>query len=103
MARVTWSPTARADLEANMNWLARETGIHTALKWTARIQDSVQVLEQFPEIGAPVEESPARGYRERLIGRYRVIYRFDGDTCWILHVVRTERDLRRAIQPEGDG
>lgn len=61
---------------------------------------STDILEQFPEIGTPVEDLDRLGLRERLVGPYRVIYRFTGTECRIGAVVRVERDLSRAITPD---
>src|SRR5439155_17148535 len=100
MARVTWSPTARVEYEHVLSWIANKASVETALRFAAKIRASLQALEAFPEIGAPVEDIPVTGYRERLVGRYRIIYRYDGEECRIHHVVAAERDLGRIISPE---
>ena len=100
MARVTWSPTARIDYERLLTWIATEASLQTALLWAAKIRASVQVLEDFPEIGAPVEDTAQTGFRERLVGPYRIIYRYDGTKSTIYYIARAEQDLGRILSPE---
>lgn len=83
-----------------MSRLAREASPRTAAVWAARIRDAVTVLRDFPEIGAPVEDAPFSRLRERLVGPYRLIYRFDGVDCWIVTMIRAEQDLRGVLDPE---
>jgi plasmid stabilization system protein ParE len=83
-----------------MSWLAREASPRTAAVWAARIGDAVAALRDFPEIGAPVDDVPFSGLRERLVGPYRLIYRFDGVDCWIVTMIRAEQDLRGGLDPE---
>jgi hypothetical protein len=60
----------------------------------------VETLKRFPEAGAPVEEKGFEAFRELLVGPFRIIYRFTGTECRIGAVVRAERDLHRAIDPD---
>ena len=97
MARIIWSTGARLDLETHLKWIADKATVSIALKWAAKFRASIESLEQFPEIGAPVEELPFPGLRERLVGHYRIIYRYDGADCHIYRIVRAERDLLRVL------
>src|SRR6266540_2471127 len=100
MARVIWSPTARLKYENVLSWIAHEATLETAVWWATKFRTSIEAFENFPEIGAPVEDIAFAGFRERLVGRYRIIYRYDGKDCRIHHLVTAERDLGRIISPE---
>ena len=99
MAQVTWSATARDDLERILRRIAQETSARTAAEWAAKIREAVELLQAFPEMGSPVEDAPVANLRERIIGPYRLIYRYNGIDCVILTIPRAEQDLRRAISP----
>ena len=99
MALVIWSPTARIDLRAIYDRIACDS-VLTAEKWLNKLLQAVAILEQLPEIGSPVEEPGFTGYREQIVGPYRIMYRFNGTTCRIAIIVRAERDLRNVSLPE---
>jgi plasmid stabilization system protein ParE len=80
--------------------IAREASPRTAAVWAGRIRRPVATLADLPEIGSPVDDSPVPGLRERIVGPYRIIYRFDGADCLIVTLVRAEQDLRQVLDPE---
>lgn len=93
MAEITWSPRGRRQLEIILSVIAREAGASVAEKWGRRFTKAVRLVEQFPEIGSPVEELNIPGVREQIVGPYRVIYQFDGTACHIAFVLRAEKQL----------
>jgi plasmid stabilization system protein ParE len=97
MARIIWSPDAASDLQRHLKWISEEASLTIALKWASKFRDAVSALERFPELGAPVEELPFTHLRERLLGRYRILYFFDGADCRIVRIVRAEQDLLRVF------
>lgn len=99
MAHITWTRTARSDLERILRRIAHEASPQSAIKWAAKLREAVSLLEIFPEIGSPVEDVPVVNLRERIVGPYRVIYRYDGTACYILTIPRAEQDLRRILTP----
>ncbi len=99
MALVIWSPTARADLRAIYDRIARDS-VLTAEKWLSKLLQAAYTLEQFPEIGSLVEEPGFTGYREQIVGSYRIMYRYNGTVCCIAIIVRAERDLRNVTLPD---
>ena len=100
MARVTWTERANSDLRRTLNHLRRVASQATARKWAARIRAAVGRIEATPELGAPVEDAGNDGLREWIVGPFRIIYRFDGTTSEIQVVVRAERDLGPALDPD---
>ena len=89
MARIAWTHEAENDLRRLMGRIARDSG-SVSKKWTHRLRRSVNVLKRHPEIGSPVDDVSRIGYRELIEGNYRILYRFDGNTCLIAGVVRAD-------------
>ncbi len=56
-----------------------------------RLLRATERLDDQPESGRIVPELPRAGYREILYHTYRIVYRFDGTTVWIVAVVHGNR------------
>jgi len=100
MAGIVWGEPARRHVRHHLRWIETRSSTRTAAIWAEKISEAVQTLEAFPEIGAMIEDIPVRGLRERLVGNYRIIYRYDGVNCHILAVATAEQDLERLFTPE---
>jgi addiction module RelE/StbE family toxin len=87
-----WTETARADLRAIYAYIARDSRVY-AQRLIERIKKAAEDLRRFPELGAQVPEWDREGYRERLVGNYRVVYRLRANTVEILTIVHGARQL----------
>ena len=94
MAEIVWSDPALADLEAIADWVALENPV-AAANLVHRVLDHVAQLADHPESGSRVRELKRSRYRQLVEPPCRVFYRFDGRTVFILHVMRSERVLRK--------
>ena len=94
MAEIVWSDPALADLEAIADWVALENPV-AAASLVQRVLDHVAQLADHPESGSRVRELKRSRYRQLVEPPCRVFYRFDGRTVFILHVMRSERVLRK--------
>ena len=94
MAEIVWSDSALADLEAIADWVALENPV-AAASLVQRVLDHVAQLADHPESGSRVRELKRSRYRQLIEPPCRVFYRFDGRTVFILHVMRSERVLRK--------
>ena len=65
-----------------------------AARLVAQVFERVEQLEQFPKSGKCPAELPHSPYREVIVSPCRVFYRIEGDTVYLLHVMRAERLLR---------
>lgn len=92
MAEVVWSEPALADLDAIADYIALENPA-AAKALVARIFKHIDQPECFPESGSAVPELENSRYRQIIEPPCRIFYRFDGQTAFILHVMRTERLL----------
>ena len=96
MAQVVWTEPAIADLEAIADYIALEN-LTAARALVQRIVQHVGQLTEHPESGSRPKELGSRTrYRQIVEPPCRVFYRFDGERAFILHVMRTERLLRRS-------
>ena len=88
MPSVKFTAGALRDLARLRAFLQHKNPI-ASQKAAATIIQSVQILEQHPQIGRPVEDMEPE-YRELIIGfghyGYVVLYRLDGDTVIVVAI-----------------
>jgi len=93
MAAVRWTQRARDDLREIHAFIVRDSP-RAAEALVERLLMATERLAAFPESGRVVPEFPALGYREIIVSSYRVLYRLEGNTVWIVAVVHGRRLLR---------
>jgi toxin ParE1/3/4 len=97
MAQIIWTEPAIADIEAIADYIALENPL-AARELVQRIVSHVKQLAKHPESGSRPKELGSRSrYRQIVEPPCRVFYRFDGKRAYIVHVMRTERLLRRSV------
>lgn len=94
MAEIIWSDPALSDLEAIADYIAIENPA-AASKLVKRVFAHVDQLADHPESGSWPQELRRSRYRQIVEAPCRIFYRFDGHTVFILHVMRSERLLRK--------
>jgi toxin ParE1/3/4 len=94
MAEIIWSEPALADLDAIADYIALEDPA-AASGLVKRIFAHVEQLAAHPESGSRPQELGRSRYRQIIEPPCRVFYRYDGRKVFILHVMRTERLLRK--------
>ena len=95
MAEIIWSEPALADLDAIADYIALENPV-AAAELIKRIFGHIEQLADHPESGSRPQELGKSRYRQIVEPPCRVFYRYDGHKIFILHVMRTERLLRKA-------
>jgi toxin ParE1/3/4 len=94
MAEIVWSDPALSDLDAVADYIALENPI-AASELVKRIIDHVSQLADHPESGSRPQELKRSRCRQIVEPPCRIFYRFDGHKVFILHVMRSERLLRK--------
>lgn len=94
MAEIVWTEPALSDLEAIADWIALEDPA-AAAALVGRIVDHVGQLADHPDSGSRPPELGRSRYRQLVEPPCRIFYRHDGSKVLVLHVMRTERLLRR--------
>ena len=94
MAEIVWTEPALADLDAIADYIALENPA-AAAELVKRIFDHVGQLADHPDSGSRPPELKRSRYRQIVESPCRVFHRHDGHKVFILHVMRTERLLRK--------
>ncbi|NOT87449.1 MAG: type II toxin-antitoxin system RelE/ParE family toxin [Lysobacter sp.] len=95
MAEIVWSDPALSDLDAIADYIALEDPAAASVI-VRRVIEHVGQLAEHPESGSRPQELKRSRYRQIVEPPCRIFYRFDGQTVFILHVMRSERLLRKA-------
>lgn len=96
---VEWSKTAESDLIAIIQYI-HNSSPQAATKAFTNIKDKTDGLVLFPERGRIVPELLAHGighYRELIISPWRIIYRFSGNTVYVLAVIDSRRNVEDVL------
>ena len=94
MAEIVWSEPALSDLDAIADYIALEHPV-AASERVQRVLRHVEQLAAHPESGSRPPELPRLRYRQLVEPPCRVFYRYDGKRVFVLHVMRSERLLRK--------
>lgn len=94
MAEIIWADPALADLDAIADYIALENP-QAASELVQRVFAHVEHLQDHPESGSRPAEFKRSRYRQIVEPPCRIFYRYDGETIYVLHVMRTERLLRK--------
>ena len=99
MARLIWTEPALADLDAIAEYIALDNPA-AASRLVQKVFGSVERLERFPSSGKRPPELQRTSYRELVVAPCRVFYRVEGDSVFLLYVMRAEHLLRRWLIEE---
>lgn len=94
MAEIIWSEPALSDLDAIADYIALENPA-AAAELVKRIVGHVGQLAAHPESGSRPQKLKRSRYRQIVEPPCRVFYRYDGQRVFVLHVMRSERLLRK--------
>lgn len=93
MARtLVWSPEAIEDIEAIATYIERDSTWY-AKSVVSGLVETAESIPEYPELGRIVPEIGDPAIRERLIHRYRVVYRLDGRHVLIAAVIHGRQDF----------
>jgi plasmid stabilization system protein ParE len=93
MARVlAWSPEAIEDIEAIAAYIERDSPWY-AKAVVSKLIDTAESIPQYPELGRMVPELGDSTIRERLVHRYRLIYRLEENRAVIAAVIHARQDF----------
>ena len=93
MARVlAWSPDAVEDVDAIAAYIERDSPWY-ARAVASKIVETAESIPDYPELGRIVPEIDDSAIRERLVHRYRVIYRLDEVRVLVVAVIHGRQDF----------
>jgi len=102
MAQIIWTDPALSDLNDIADYIALDN-LLAAKRLVQKVFSAIERLEKFPESGRkPPELLLDSLYREVVVEPCRVFYRHDKaeDNVYMLHVMRSERALRKYLIDE---
>ena len=100
MAKIVFSKKAIDDLEGIKAYITDELLNETAANMTvSKIMEKVHVLEDFPEIGAPLSSivDIETNYRYMVCGNYIAFYRYEKDTVFIDRILYAKRNFMQIL------
>ena len=101
MARIVWSEPALDDLDDIAEYIVLDNLV-AAKNLVRTVFNKVDRLKDFPDSGRRLPELGKTRYREVIVGPCRVFYRHDKNRVAIVHVMRSERELRKHLLRERD-
>ena len=93
MAKVTWSSFAHEDVEIIAAYIARDSE-YAASRFVDKLFNATDKLLDHPLIGRVVPERNDARIREIFCGSYRIIYRIEKSTVWIVGVIHGARNWK---------
>ena len=96
MARIVWSEPALDNLDEVAEYIALDN-LMAAKNLVQMVFEKVDRLKDFPNSGRKPPELGNTRYREVIAGPCRVFYRTNENNVLILHVIRSERELRNVL------
>ena len=93
MSELSFSPTARRDLHAILDYIARDNP-RSAIAVVQKIEQKSRLLADSPEMGI-LREDLAPALRVWPVGRYLIFYRPASDGIDVVRVVHGSRDWER--------
>ena len=99
MAQIVWAESALLELNDVAEYIALDKP-SAAQSLVQDVFARIELLEQAPKSGRVPPELKRSRYREVLVGPCRIFYRPTQDSIFVLHVMRSERMLRRYILSE---
>ena len=91
-----WSTPAIDDLTGVRDYIAQGSQYYAA-EFIQRFLQTVQKLDQFPELGRIIPEIEDPTARELIFQNYRILYRLKQDRIDIAAVIHGRRDIRQKI------
>ena len=97
---VKLTPPARAQLIAAVAFINADRPA-AAREFRMRVEGSLRRLIDFPESGRAIPEFGGLGFREVLVGSYRLFYRVQEDVIWVVGVWHDAQIPDEPVEPAG--
>ena len=101
MARLIWTEPALEDLGQIADYIAIDDP-NAAKRLVRRVFSRAELLQDFPEMCPVPHDLPDSRYRHLVVRPLRIFYRIDGDSVFVVYVMRSERLLKASDLRERD-
>lgn len=99
--KLVWSPESVEDLGAIVSYIARDS-VHYAKSVASKIVSTAESIPEQPNMGRIVPELGNSRIRERLVHRYRLIYRVEETRILVVALIHGSRDFPDSARGFGD-
>jgi toxin ParE1/3/4 len=97
---VRLTPAARSQLLEAISYINAERPT-AARDFRMRVDGALRRLIDFPESGRVIPEFTRLGFREVLVGSYRLFYRVQGGVIWVVGVWHDAQIAVEPVEPGG--
>ena len=101
MARLIWTEPALEDLGQIADYIALDNPA-AAKRLVRKVFTKAELLQNFPEMCPVPHDLPDSRYRHLVVGPLRIFYRIEGDSVFLVYVMRSERLLKNSDLEERD-
>ena len=101
MARLIWTEPALEDLGQVADYIALDNPA-AAERLVRKVFTKAELLQNFPEMCPVPHDLPDSRYRHLVVGPLRIFYRIEGDSVFLVYVMRSERLLKNSDLEERD-
>ena len=101
MARLIWTEPALEDLGQIADYIALDNPA-AAKRLVRKVIVKLDLLQEFPEMCPVPHDLPDSRYRHLVVRPLRIFYRIQGDTVFVVYIMRTERLLKASDLDEHD-
>lgn len=101
MARLIWTEPALEDLGQIADYIALDDPV-AAKRLVRKVFAKTELLREFPEMCPSPHDLPDSRYHHLIVRPLRIFYRIQGESVFIVYVMRSERPLRRSDLEEHD-
>ena len=102
MARVlVWSPEVLDDIEAIAAYIERDS-LWYAKAVVSTLIETAESIPEHPQLGRVVPELGDTSVRERLVHRYRLIYRLEETRVVVAAVIHGRQDFQSGWRSHGN-
>jgi toxin ParE1/3/4 len=83
--KIRWTESAEAAYAAAFDYLF-ERNPSAAFRFVEEVEQAIDRLERYPNLGHYIPELPSRSYKEIIVWSHRFFYRVVGQTIWVAGV-----------------
>jgi plasmid stabilization system protein ParE len=82
---IRFTPTAKAEFRAAIEYIRKDKP-GAAVQFRRKAEKALRRLNRFPDSGRRLPEFPDLPFREVIVAPYRIFYRVERKTVWIVAV-----------------
>jgi toxin ParE1/3/4 len=98
---LVWSPEAIEDIEAIAAYIERDSPWY-ARAVVSKLVETAESIPEYPQLGRIVPELGDSNIRERLVHKYRLIYRLEPGRAVVAAIIHGRQDFKTEWRSHGE-